>query len=65
VAAAKPKTFVSPLGASERILSGGRVAEPGVPVELDAEAMKDEHNKRLIASGQLVEVKTKTTEGGE
>lgn len=64
--APKPKMYVSPLGASERVLADGRVAVPGVQVPLDGDQQKDEHNKRLIESGQLLQTKDKPpTEGGE
>lgn len=56
------KKFASPLGSSERVLSDGSVATPGEPVMLDADAQKDEHNKRLIDEGQLVEVRDKEQE---
>lgn len=66
---AKPSKFVSPPNASEHVLSDGRVLTPWEPVELDADALKDEHNKRLIEEGQIVEVKegksTSTSSGGE
>jgi hypothetical protein len=64
--APKPKTYVSPLGASERVLADGRVAVPGMAIALDGDQQKDEHNKRLIDSGQLLQTKDKpATEGGE
>jgi hypothetical protein len=62
--APKPKTYVSSASASERVLADGRVAVPGEPVSLDGDQQKDEHNKRLIDSGQLLQT-TDTTEGGE
>jgi hypothetical protein len=48
--------FVAPLGSSERVLSSGQIVVPGEPIELDDEATSDEHNKRLIEEGQLLEV---------
>jgi hypothetical protein len=48
--------FVAPLGSSERVLSSGQVVVPGEPIALDDEATSDEHNKRLIEEGQLLEV---------
>lgn len=66
--ASKSKTFVSPYGASERVLAGGGIVVPGDTIDLDDEAQGDEHNKRLIEEGQLIEVQAKATttkDGGE
>jgi hypothetical protein len=51
------KTFMPRVTASERTLEDGRVMVVGEPVELTADDLKKEHNKRLIESGQLIEVK--------
>jgi hypothetical protein len=48
--------FVGPIHGRERVLSDGRVIVPGEEFELDDEAQKDEHNKRLIESGQVLAV---------
>lgn len=61
----KDKRFVAPLDSSERVLSDGRIAVPGEQVALDNDAQKDDHNKRLIEEGQLVEVKEQSGGGGE
>lgn len=51
------KQFVTPVDSTERVLSSGQVLVPGEPVELSADDQKDEHNKRLIDEGQIVEYK--------
>jgi hypothetical protein len=65
----KSKKFVAPYGSSENVLSDGRVLIPGEPVELDDDALKDEHNQRLIEDGQIAEVQDKKPQhqatGGE
>jgi len=50
------KTYIAPIDKSERVLSDGRVAIPGVPLDLDDDAQADEHNARLIDEGQLLEL---------
>lgn len=62
---AKSKNYVARVDASERVLTGGRVAVPGVPFPLDDDAQKDEHNARLIEEGQILEIKETTKSGGE
>jgi hypothetical protein len=62
---AKSKKYVARVDASERVLSGGRVAVPGDPISLDDDAQKDEHNARLIEEGQLLEVTETSKSGGE
>lgn len=62
---AKSKNYVARVDASERVLSGGRIAVPGTPVPLDDDAQKDEHNARLIEEGQLLEVPETSKSGGE
>ena len=47
------------IGASESILADGRVVVPGEPIDLSSDDLKDEHNKRLIDEGQLVEMQSK------
>lgn len=51
------KSFLPRIGASENTLEDGRVLVPGEKVELSADDLKSEYNKRLIESGQIVEVK--------
>lgn len=48
--------FYSPWDASERILASGRPLSPGEFVELTDEEMKDPHNKRLLAEGNLLQI---------
>lgn len=60
--------FVSPVGSSEHVLTGGSLAIPGQPISLTKEEQEDEHTKRLIAEGQLIPVNEATTQsegGGE
>jgi hypothetical protein len=57
------KTFMPRVTASERTLDDGRVVVVGEPVELTSDDQKAPHNKRLIESGQLIEVKK--PKGGE
>jgi hypothetical protein len=51
------KTYAPRVGASETTLADGRVMVIGEEYELSTEDLKDEHNKRLIDSRQIVEVK--------
>lgn len=53
------KSFMPRVGASENVLSDGSVLVPGERTTLTPEQQQDPHNKRLIESGQIVEVKTK------
>lgn len=60
--------FVSPIGSSEHVLTGGGLAIPGQTISLTKEEQEDEHTKRLIAEGQLIpatEATPQSTEGGE
>jgi len=59
--------FVGAQGASERVLADGRVVIPGEVIDLKPEDLKDEHNKRLVDEGQLLEAPKASTkkEGGE
>lgn len=61
----KDKRYVAPVDSSERVLSDGRIAVPGEPLALDNDALKDEHNKRLIEEGQLLESQEQSKGGGE
>lgn len=58
-------TFVGPIDATERVLADGSIIEPLKPFTLDAQALKEPHNKRLIEEGQLIELiePSKTTGG--
>jgi hypothetical protein len=56
------KNFLGVRDASERTLADGRVIVPGESFTLNAEDLKDPHNKRLIDEGQIVE---DTTSGKE
>ena len=51
------KKFIAPVDATERVLSSGQVLVPGEPFELSDKDLKDEHNKRLLDEGQIVELK--------
>lgn len=49
------KSFVARLDSTERVLADGRVVVPGEPFDLSVDDQKDQHNKRLIEEGQIVE----------
>jgi len=49
------------VGAHAEELTGGRVVGLGEVVDLSAEDVKDEHNKRLIDEGILIETGTPST----
>jgi hypothetical protein len=51
------KQYTARVDSTERVLSSGQVLVPGEPADLSAEDQKDEHNKRLIDEGQIVEFK--------
>jgi len=55
--------FYSPVEATERILANGRPVAPGEQFELKGDELKDEHNKRLIEEGHIVEIKKESTGG--
>lgn len=57
------KQFMGRVGASEKVLADGSVIVLGKAFDLDDDALKDPHNKRLIDERQIVEVKTK--KGGD
>jgi hypothetical protein len=52
------KQFAPRVGASEIMLEDGQVLVAGEQYELSDEQLKEPHNKRLIESGQILEVKS-------
>lgn len=48
--------YVAPIDASEYVLADGRIVVPGESVDLSDSDVDEPHNKRLIESGQLIEV---------
>lgn len=58
-----PKQYVSKLDSSERVLADGSIISPGEPRELSSDDLKNEHNKRLLDEGQIVEAPKQS--GGE
>lgn len=58
------KFYVS-VDASPETLASGQPLIPGETINLKAEEVKDEHNKRIIESGSLIEVKEEKSGGGD
>lgn len=48
--------YIGTLSSTERVLSDGKIIEPGREFDLKKDAENDPHNARLIRQGQIVAV---------
>jgi hypothetical protein len=62
---AKSSQYAAPITGTERVLSSGRVVVPGEYFQLDDEELNDDHTKRLLDEGQILEVASTQKGGGE